>query len=221
MKHFPFLFAFLQATAVSAKVVDLNSENWEKYVTTSGKNVFVKFYAPWCGHCKKLKPDWDALGELYDLDGKTFIGDVDCTADVSKDLCKKYDIKGFPTLKSFWRSSYEDYDGPRGLESLKKFAADLKPMCSANFLEHCTDAQKEEIKTLESMSAENLSSKIKEIELKLSTLEKDHKALLENLQGQFQKSNENLEAQKKSLNPQIAMMKEILEKKQSVPKEEL
>ena len=44
-------FAFLFALGT---VVELDTNNWNAIVTTSGKNAFVKFYAPWCGHCKNM-----------------------------------------------------------------------------------------------------------------------------------------------------------------------
>jgi len=42
-----------------------------------GSPIFVKFYAPWCRHCKKLAPTWNELAKV-DLNG-TRVGDVDCT----------------------------------------------------------------------------------------------------------------------------------------------
>ena len=41
----------------------------------------VKFYQSWCGHCKRMKPDWDRLAlEHATLDSPILIADVDCGA---------------------------------------------------------------------------------------------------------------------------------------------
>ena len=61
--------------------------------------LLVKFYAPWCGHCKKLAPTYAEAATK--LKGTASLLKVDCTTDENKEVCGKYSIKGFPTLKIF------------------------------------------------------------------------------------------------------------------------
>lgn len=100
-------------------VVQLNSETYEAAVT-SNKMYFIKFFAPWCGHCKRLAPTWAALAEIYKGHVDIEIATVDCT--VYKDVCTKNEVKGYPTLKLFFRGKeIETYKGPRSEDNLKKF----------------------------------------------------------------------------------------------------
>ena len=103
--------------ALTANVVELDDENWVDYAFHSGKVGFVKFYAPWCGHCKKLAPEWDKLGSLYAADDTRYIGKVDCTTNSL--LCKEKGVTGYPTLLTLWKNRTEAYSGDRSLDSLR------------------------------------------------------------------------------------------------------
>ncbi|CAF4690914.1 unnamed protein product, partial [Rotaria magnacalcarata] len=56
---------------------------------------FVEFYAPWCGHCRNLAPEWKRAATA--LKGIVKIGAVD--ADSHKSLGQQYGVSGFPTIK--------------------------------------------------------------------------------------------------------------------------
>nr|AYP63838.1 thioredoxin domain-containing protein 5-like protein [Haliotis discus discus]QCW12717.1 thioredoxin domain-containing protein 5 [Haliotis discus discus] len=85
---------------------------------------FVMFYAPWCGHCKRLAPTWDELAKIYNVDSPerpVVIAKVDCTEETA--VCADQGVTGYPTLKFFYQSStdFSRYKGPRDLDSLKAF----------------------------------------------------------------------------------------------------
>merc|ERR1712059_67413 len=98
------------------------ARNFDELVTNSEKDVLVEFYAPWCGHCKKLTPIFDELGEKM-KDEDVEIVKMDATAN---DVPPSYDVKGFPTL--FWlpKTSKKavSYNGGRELDDFVKYIAE-------------------------------------------------------------------------------------------------
>lgn len=147
-------------------VVVLTDDNFEQNVIGSDDVWLVEFYAPWCGHCKKLAPEWaQAATNLKD---QVKVAKVDAT--VEKRLASKYGINGYPTIKIFLPGTKdpEDYNGPRdaaGITStgLNKLSRLNKPVvipqllskstldtnCSKNvcilaFLPHIFDSSAEE-----------------------------------------------------------------------------
>jgi len=98
-------------------------KNYEEIVNDNTKDVFVEFYAPWCGHCKKLAPIWDELGETFEDEKSVVIGKMDATANAAPE---NIEIRGFPTLVFFPADNKAGvpYNGERDLENLKKFVID-------------------------------------------------------------------------------------------------
>ena len=83
----------------------------------------VKFYAPWCGHCKALAPEW--IKAATAMKGKVHFAEVDAT--VNTDLASEYQIQGYPTIKLFKgglkdSANVIDYNSERTAAGLVDFA---------------------------------------------------------------------------------------------------
>ncbi|EEF49947.1 probable protein disulfide-isomerase A6 [Ricinus communis] len=108
------------SSVLADDVVVLTDDNFEKEVGKD-RGALIEFYAPWCGHCKKLAPEYEILGTSFRKAKSVLIGKVDC--DAHKSLCSKYDVSGYPTIKWFPRGSLEPkkYEGARTAEALAEF----------------------------------------------------------------------------------------------------
>jgi len=108
--------------AKASPVTKLEKGNFDEIVKTGV--AFVKFFAPWCGHCKRLAPTWEELAKKFEDNDEVTVGHVDCTADdnVNRELCNAHGVNGFPTLNIYKDGvKAEEYSGKRDLAELSAF----------------------------------------------------------------------------------------------------
>jgi thioredoxin domain-containing protein 5 len=83
---------------------------------------FIKFYAPWCGHCKRLVPTWSQLAEKFVGKANIKIAKVDCTLQENRELCAQQEVNGFPTLFIYKDATkISEYNGSRSLDDMFQF----------------------------------------------------------------------------------------------------
>ncbi|WWC59892.1 protein disulfide-isomerase domain [Kwoniella dejecticola CBS 10117] len=115
------------------QVVEVDEVQFEEYKAKGP--VMVDFFAPWCGHCKKLRPTYEKLAEA--MKGKLNIVAVDC--DIHKNFCRKSGIQGYPTIRMYHHGTKTDHPGSRSFDKLKAFAekavqvTTLQPLKFAEF----------------------------------------------------------------------------------------
>jgi len=133
-----------------------------------------------------MKPAWDKLMEDFKDSKTALVADVDCT--VHQDLCGKFGVQGYPTIKHGDPNNMEDYQGGRTYDDLSAWAKEnLGPSCSPANIDLCDADQKKSIEEALALSDADLDAKIKEGEDSLSGAEDSFKAEVEKLQANYER----------------------------------
>lgn len=103
-----------------ANTVNLTDADFGERVWGGDSNWFIMFWAPWCGHCKRVKP---IFAEASKTQQKVKFGMVDCTSEEARPVCQEYNVTGYPTLKYSVRGKeLVTYSGGRDLHSFQIMA---------------------------------------------------------------------------------------------------
>ncbi|CUV06445.1 unnamed protein product [Cryptosporidium hominis] len=113
-----------EAHFISEHITSLTSSNFEDFVK-SKEHVIVTFFAPWCGHCTALEPEFKATcAEISKLSPPVHCGSVDATENM--ELAQQYGVSGYPTIKFFSGiDSVQNYSGARSKDAFIKYIKKL------------------------------------------------------------------------------------------------
>lgn len=209
-------FILLMAMVAVVNTLELTSKNYAD--KTTGKTVFILFYSPWCGHCKRLRPGWDRLMRK-NTDESILIAEVDCEG-MGEKLCTDNDVKAYPTIKYGNPHSLEIYDGKRDKRTLKKFLQGLKPLCSPASTENCNEEEKEIINKFMEMPYKKLKKEIEKDEKKMNEAQETLEKGMLKLQEDFRKlQDEQAASIKKVEDTGMDVMRIVLKHKLTQQKE--
>ncbi|CAK0838987.1 unnamed protein product [Prorocentrum cordatum] len=100
------------------EVVSLTDADFDARVAGGiPKPWFVKFYAPWCGHCRAMAKDWALLAQQ--LEGEAGIAQVDATTEVG--VATEWGIRGYPTLVLISGNRSKKYSGFYSVDAWARF----------------------------------------------------------------------------------------------------
>ncbi|XP_061970285.1 protein disulfide-isomerase-like [Populus nigra] len=104
-------------------VLTLDHSNFTETVTKHDF-VVVEFYAPWCGHCQNLAPEYEkAASILSSNDPQIVLAKVNADEKVNQEISEKYEVQGFPTIKILRKggTSVNEYKGPRDADGIAEY----------------------------------------------------------------------------------------------------
>tara|TARA_B110000008_G_C16795935_1_gene494615 strand:+ start:41 stop:814 length:774 start_codon:yes stop_codon:yes gene_type:complete len=102
-------------------VAVLSTTSFETAIGIDGAGWLIEFYAPWCGHCQRLRPLYESVAKEIQKNDKLKVGVAKVDATVEKALASRFPIKGYPTIFFVKDGAVRVYNGKRNQEDFVEF----------------------------------------------------------------------------------------------------
>eukprot|EP01006_Ploeotia_vitrea_P038574 TRINITY_DN66249_c4_g8_i1.p1 TRINITY_DN66249_c4_g8~~TRINITY_DN66249_c4_g8_i1.p1 ORF type:complete len:521 (+),score=107.67 TRINITY_DN66249_c4_g8_i1:28-1590(+) len=102
-----------------SSVIALTDADWKSTIQGKGGVWMVKFYAPWCGHCKAMVPTYEKLAKAMDSEAEINIAKIDATENT--EVQELFEVGGFPTLVVIRGDEFWNYEGGRTQKEMEEF----------------------------------------------------------------------------------------------------
>ncbi|EGN99256.1 hypothetical protein SERLA73DRAFT_182165 [Serpula lacrymans var. lacrymans S7.3] len=101
----------------------LDASTFDEVALDESKDVLVTFTAPWCGHCKSLKPIYELVAKDFKAEDNCVVANIDADAAENKPIASRYDVASYPTIKFFPKGgkAVESYEGGRTEQAFVTF----------------------------------------------------------------------------------------------------
>jgi len=212
------LLLFCFWSTLLARGFELTDDNWD--AETAGKMIFIDYYAPMCGGCMELAPDWHRL--IADHKDSLYSGvyKVDCHG-TGASLCQEAKVAHTPSLlygnASAGKKGLKVYSGGHKYKELKAFAKKaLGPVCSLSSLKHCSQRDRELAKQFSEMPANDLQQELTKLQQEV----KEKELALESRKKAFKEEQDVFEADLKEFKSEKSVFKKNgkkLERKSGKP----
>jgi thiol-disulfide isomerase/thioredoxin len=109
---------------VAAVVLYITCFSKEGFANAQDEIKIYNFNTEWCGWSKRFQPEWDEFSK--NVSGGVKAIDVKCDDDKNQQLCKEFEVPGFPSVIAMVNGKRHEYRGERTAKALKEFVANLK-----------------------------------------------------------------------------------------------
>jgi protein disulfide-isomerase A6 len=110
-------------------VLVLNAHTFDEVALDKSKHALVAFTAPWCGHCKNMKPVFETVASIFKPESDCVVANVDADSELNKPLATKYGVSSYPSLMFFSKDNKEEPETYEGGRTEEDFVAYLNEKC--------------------------------------------------------------------------------------------